>query len=125
MNPPKFEYVISFEDPVLIVSFMGTLAKSTLADFGACQAEVFRTTQARYVILSFQPGFRIEKGGIPDFIVFQKQLQDRQRTFRICNVSEELAGVLLEHRALREELVAPDVLSCMRGFQAMWARERR
>lgn len=117
--PAKLEYFISIGDSVLAISLIGQLSRATLYTFRACQAEVFQNKQARFVVLSFGAQVKIEVTAIPDLIVFQRQLRDRQRIFRICNLSDEQENLLQQHNAIDPTEVSIDLMDAMRKIQAL------
>lgn len=111
----QLTYFISERNSIVVVSFVGSLTRTTLGLFPIIVEDV-SARRARMVILNCHDLKQIESCAVAPFSEFQGCLRDFPSEVRICFLNHELRDLLVRQGAVRQDEIKNNLLEAVTGM---------
>jgi anti-anti-sigma regulatory factor len=118
MSENQLAYSIASKFDFVVVSLTGCISKETCGVLDALLTEL-AAQDAHRVILNFQAVDRVEHGGIPGFVRFQKTIRDQPATkLRLCSIQKDIQKQLIEAGSVRGSEVVRSLPEALQSLGA-------
>ena len=114
----ELEYFLSEKGTFLVVSFNGSITKSTVPALEKCQGDVLNS-QAQSVVLNLHDVTKVDLSGIPPFALLQHAIRKKPAKLRLCFIKADFAKLLLDRVAIRREEVTANLKDALESLKKL------